>query len=112
MITQNYACYGAPKNDEERMLRRRSYLVSAISNEIDNSGGRGATVFVVGWAQQPAFQVELQGTAQNNEYETLFIFSLPTTFTGISDTVSIPPGLQTWTIADQENPNTRQEVTP
>lgn len=113
MTGKEFDCYGSTTDDGERALRRRSLLTSAINNEIDLSGGRGTTVYIVGWAEQSAFQVALEGTEQNNKYETLYIFELTTRFEdGDAEFVTIPPGLQTWTIADSDNPATRRDSQP
>lgn len=113
MTGQDYDCSGMSTNDHERRMRRRALLASAINNEIDLSGGRGGAVYVVGWAERPAFQIAVEGTQQTNKYETLYIFKLNSRYEVVdTSAVIIPPGLQTWTVAEQDNSATRLESSP
>lgn len=113
MTDKQYDCFGTSADDNERRMRRRALLTSAINNEIDLSGGRGGSVYAVGWAEQPAFEIAVEGTEQTNKYETLYIFKLNSSYAAIDNTaVIIPPGLQTWTIADQNDPMTRLDSSP
>ncbi len=113
MTNKQYDCFGSSTDDNERRLRRRALLASAINNEIDLSGGRGGSVYAVGWAEQPAFEIAVEGTEQTSKYETLYIFKLNSRYVATDNTaVIIPPGLQTWTIADQTNAATRVDSSP
>ncbi|MBI5928266.1 MAG: hypothetical protein HY862_03090 [Chloroflexi bacterium] len=113
MTDKQYDCFGSTTDDNERRLRRRALLASAINNEIDLSGGRAGSVYLVGWANQPAFQIAVEGTEQTNKYETLYIFKLNSRYEAANQSaVIIPPGLQTWTVADQDNPATRLDNSP
>ncbi len=102
---QEYDCGAWGGSDDDRTSRRRALLLASISNEFDYSGGRAGDVYMVGWAEAPAFDVQLEGTDQVNRYETLYIFKLPVDFhtdPAAAEPI-IPPGFMTWTLVDNEN---------
>lgn len=102
LFGQDYDCYDRGGTDSEREQRQKAFLLAAISNEFDYSGGRAGDVYLVGWAETEPFTVSLEGTSQDNRFRTLYIFKLPTTFTydELSKDLIIPPGLMSWTVID------------
>lgn len=103
MYDQFYDCSERGGTDDERRTRRRALLLGAISNEFDYSGGRASNVYAMGWAETAPFEVELQGTSQQTQYESLYIFELPVSFErdlDVDQPIMIPPGLMTMTLVD------------
>lgn len=105
MYGQTFDCYARGGTADEISSRRRAFMLSAINNEFDYSGGRAGNVYVLGWTKESPFKVTLAGTSQRNQYETLYIFEIPTTFTTDPDSsfIVIPPGLLTWTTLSSSN---------
>jgi hypothetical protein len=99
-----FSC-GGRANDEERRLRRRALLISAISNEIDLNAGRGSRVYLMGWSDTPSLDIEISQTEQRDSGTTLFIYEIPSTIEALNnERIVVPPGLMSWTLVEQSEP--------
>lgn len=88
-----------PVSEDDRQIRQRQNLLSAVAFDRDFSGGRGDHVFVVGWADVSPLPVDLEGSAWTPQDVALYIFELPVVVSAPEGTVSIPPWLSTWAVA-------------
>jgi hypothetical protein len=116
MTGKTFDCFDlSDENKENQILRRRALMLSAINNDIDNSGGRDGEVYVVGWSERAPYELTVNADTQTNEYETLHIFQLNTNFIADDrdlETVMVPAGLMTWTQINRDDPNLRLNVSP
>jgi len=88
-----------PVTEDDRLIRQRQNLLSAIAFDHDFSGGRGDRVFVAGWADVSPLPLSLGDTPWAPQDLALYIFELPVTVSASPGTVSIPPWLSTWAVA-------------
>ncbi len=88
-----------PVTEDDRQVRQRQNLLSAVAYDTDFSGGRGDRVFVVGWADVSPLPVTLEDTAWAPQDVALYIFELPVTVSAPEGTVAIPPWFSTWAMA-------------
>ena len=105
LYEQDYNCSARGGDEEERLSRRRALLIQAVNNEMRTSDSRDSSVYVAGWVYESPFNAALEGTDQEDQYESLYIFELPTDFTildGLNEAL-IAPGLLSWTLVDTES---------
>jgi hypothetical protein len=110
MRGQEFSC-GGGGNEEELSTRRRALILAAISNEIDVNGGRGNSVYLLGWSQTPPLTVEIPDTGQVVDGTVLYIYEIPTRIQSTSTSrITVPPEWITWTLIEQNQPNRLPEI--
>lgn len=100
---------------EDLELQSRQFLLDSVIHDMDFSGGMGADMYVVGWADTAPFNVDLPENSPVINHKSLYIFQVPAEFQAsdvTSQRVMIPPGLMTWTVAGRNAQNTRRDVSP
>lgn len=114
MQGEDFSCYGGG-DEEDRRIRRRALLITAMNNEIDRNAGRDNRVYLMGWVEEtPLITVEVSNTDQIADGTTLYIYEVPTNVTFNTPTrfAVIPPGMMTWTLVESDLPNRYIGVNP
>lgn len=105
MDNQVYDCNDRTGERENQILRRRALMLVAINHEIDYSGGRGGDIYIVGWAKETPYRIDIDGTDHLVEAETLHIVRLNTRYESLlqGGLVRLHQGLLTWTSVHPQN---------
>lgn len=110
MQGKKFTC-GGGSDDEELKLRRRALILAATNNEIDLNGGRGSSVYLLGWGETPVLNIEIPNTGQVDDGTVLYIYEIPTTIRATNlSRIILPPGMTTWTLVEQDQPNRLPDV--
>ena len=104
MNDKEFECDSRRGNDEIQIYRRRALLIEAITREVEITNGRGGDVYILGWSETAPFSATLEGTDQDDRFESLHIIKLPVDYINATnaDEAVVPPGLMTWTLAETE----------
>lgn len=95
-------------------LQSRQFLLEAVINDMDFSGGLTTDMYVVGWSDAAPYNVDLPEHSAVINHKSLYIFQVPAQFQTTTEDrqVLVPPGLMTWTVAGRDAQNTRRDVSP
>jgi hypothetical protein len=103
MAAHNSDCQG--EGDNELRMRRRALLVAATNNEIDNNGGRGSRVYLLGWSEEPPVNLDIPNTGRVDDGTALYVYEIPSQVqAGNIERVFLPGGMQTWAVVEQGQP--------
>lgn len=87
-------CFGNPETE------RRCNLLQAAIDQYGGSGGRGAGVYLVGWADDAPLDVSVPGPSSTYVDTAVYFFALPVKIEQSGQNMTIPPSLMTWTLLD------------
>ncbi|MDX2162399.1 MAG: hypothetical protein SF162_13815 [bacterium] len=81
-------------------LRRRQFFLTSF---VDDAGttGRGDSVYVTGWSDQPPFEIALEGAAWNAQHSTVYLVEVAAEVERPQTTVTIPRERFTWAVLEQ-----------
>jgi hypothetical protein len=106
-----FECFGGGGEDD-RILRRRALMISAITNEIDFNAGQDTDVHLFAWTDEtPLLNIDVSNTAQIEDGSTLYIYEVPSSFEARENLV-ILPGLMNWTRVNTGSTTNYANFTP
>jgi len=102
---------GFETSQDRQELYRRYLLLLADAMDQDPTGGRGTSVYVIGWTNTSPVKVDLKGAQYGTEDTTMYIYQIPVNVDAASDSgvVELPNPFITWTPTSD---STRRDTTP